>query len=182
MPGLVELAARIEPRIAAAPLTVTDGSAPGRLCRSRRDAGMRWRCCALAAEGDDVVFWDAWSSAGRWSSFGRTGKLARYTASRPRRDRPDVDLPRPVDEAELAAIGRALPASGPPGAGSPLGAGSALPPSRRGDFPFSTSGSGRNAARRGRVCRARTKRVVAAAATLAIYGEFDVAGRRVRFL
>lgn len=115
VPGLSpELAARIEPRIAAGALTVT-GRIGARAIVPVTPG--RWYdevvvARALAAEGDDLV-WDSWSSAGRWSSFfGRTGKLARHVSHLVLAAETDLTLTchGRFDDAELAAIRRALPA------------------------------------------------------------------------
>lgn len=114
VPGLCpELAARIEPRIAAAPLTVTGRI--GARAVVPVTPGLWYDevvvARALAAEGDDLV-WDAWSSAGRWSSFfGRTGKLARHVSHLVLVAGADLTLTchGRFDDTDLAAIRQALP-------------------------------------------------------------------------
>ena len=114
MPGLApDLAARIEPRLAAAPMSVV-----GRI-GTRAIVPVtpgRWYdqvvvARALRAEDDELV-WDAWSSSGRWSSFfGRTGKLARHVAHLVLAGGVELTLTcrGHFEAAELAAIEQALP-------------------------------------------------------------------------
>ena len=114
VPGLSpDLAARIEPRLAVAPMTVS-GRIGARAIVPVTPG--RWYdevvvARALHAEDDELV-WDAWSSSGRWSSFfGRTGKLARHVAHLVLAGGVELTLQCQgrFDAAELAAIELALP-------------------------------------------------------------------------